>query len=308
MAVTDSYRSPVSSRLVPRAVGGVLSLAVAAAGVAEAASAHAGAGAMHTRLLPAPALAPHIAAHSHVVRRTAPAPTDVWVSANVATVWIKPRRARRVDALALRAHPRIARRISHQTLRQREDLDTRVMTQALHGAEVVLIKRRDGWSKVRLPDQRGSGFPSGIVGWIPTRQLTTSPARHGALRPSIRRHGTGLVALRLARSYLGTRYLWGGMSSLGIDCSGLTYRVYRQLGVVLPRDAADQSRVGRHVARNALRVGDLVFFGSRNWRHVHHVGVYAGHGWLLHAPHTGTVVQVTRLRAFPDYWGARRIL
>src|SRR2546421_6119233 len=146
MAVTDSYRSPVSSRLVPRAVGGVLSLAVAAAGVAEAATAHAGAGALPSRLLPAPtALVPHIAAHPHVVRRTAHAPTDVWVSANVATVWIKPRRARRVDALALRTHPRIARWISRQTLRQREDLDTRVMTQALHGDEVVLIKRRDGW-------------------------------------------------------------------------------------------------------------------------------------------------------------------
>jgi cell wall-associated NlpC family hydrolase len=235
--------------------------------------------------------------------------STVWVSANIATVWIKPSRARRVDAPALRAHPRIGRWISRQTLRQRNDLDTRVMTQALQGDALVEIKRRaDGWSKVRLPDQRGSGFPSGIDGWVPSRQLTTTAPRHRTLSPSIRRHGDGRAALRLARGYLRTRYLWGGMSTLGIDCSGLTYRVFRQLGVTLPRDAADQSRVGRHVARHALRIGDLVFFGSRNWRHVHHVGIYAGHGWLLHAPHTGTVVQFTRLRAFPDYWGARQIL
>jgi cell wall-associated NlpC family hydrolase len=303
MAADDSYRSPVSKRLVPRALGGVLAVVVTATGVADAVvTANAGAAAP-TRLLPAPT------AHADVARRTTPVPATVWVSADVATVWIKPSRARRVDGLALRTHPRIGQWIGRQTLRQRNDLDTRVMTQALHGDALVQVRRRaDGWSEVRLPDQRGSGFPSGIVGWVPSRQLTTTAPRHRTLSPSLHRRGNGLAALRLARAYMGTRYLWGGMSSLGIDCSGLTYRVYRRLGVTLPRDAADQSRVGRHVARKALRVGDLVFFGSRSWRHVHHVGIYAGHGWLLHAPHTGTVVQLTRLRAFPDYWGARRIV
>jgi hypothetical protein len=232
----------------------------------------------------------------------------VWVSAGVATVWVKPGRARRVDFEAVRAHPRIGRWINRQTLGQRQDLGSRVMTQALHGEQLVLMKRRDGWSKVRIPDQFGSGFPTGIVGWIPTPQLTTAQPRRQVLPVQRDRHGSGATALRLARHYLGVRYLWGGMTSSGIDCSGLTYRVYRQLGVVLPRDAADQSRVGRHVPRHALHRGDLVFFGSGSWRAVHHVGIYAGHGRLLHAPHTGTVVQVTPLRAFRDYWGARRIL
>ena len=303
MAPVDSYRSPVSTRLTLRALGGLLALVVAASGVTDVVvTDHAGAAAP-SRLFPSPA------AHPSVVRRTTPAVSTVWVSADVATVWIRPNRVRRVDGPALQAHPRIGLWISHQTLRQRDDLDTRVMTQALHGDQLVLVTRRDdGWSKVRLPDQRGSGFPDGIVGWIPSRQLSIAAPRHRVLSPSIRRHGSGLAALRLARHYLGTRYLWGGMSNLGIDCSGLTYRVFRELGVVLPRDAADQSRVGQHVGRHGLRLGDLVFFGSRNWKHVHHVGIYAGHGWLLNAPHTGTVVQLTRLRAFPDYWGARRIL
>lgn len=266
-----------------RVVGGVLALVVAASGGAPTPPAHARVAAVATT-------------------------RAVWVSADVATVWVRPNRARRVDAPALRAHPRIGQWINRQTLRQREDLDTRVMTQALHGDALVLIARRDGWSKVRLPDQRGSGFPSGIVGWIPSRQLTDTPPAHAALRTNVQRHGNGVEALRLARHYLGTRYLWGGMSSMGIDCSGLTYRVHQALGVVLPRDAADQSRVGRHVARGALRRGDLVFFGSSNWRHVHHVGIYAGGGRILNAPHTGTVVRITPLRKFPDYWGARRVL
>ena len=119
----------------------------------------------------------------------------------------------------------------------------------------------------------GSRFPAGIVGWLPTRQLTATRLRHAVLSPNVRPHGTGRDALRIARSYLGDRYLWGGLSRSGIDCSGLTYRVFRSLGVVLPRDAADQSRVGTPVSRHNLRKGDLVFFGSGTWPHIHHVGI-----------------------------------
>lgn len=234
-------------------------------------------------------------------------PQVVWVSAGVATVWIKPGRARPVDKPALVARPSITRWMNRQTLHQRLDLGPRVMTQALHGDRLVLLQHRDGWSKVRLPDQTGSKFRTGIVGWVPTRQLSTTRVSHAVLHTNVKPHGNGRDALRLGRSYLGIRYLWAGLSRAGIDCSGLTYRVYRSLGVVLPRDAADQSRVGKPVHRRALRKGDLVFFGSGSWTNIHHVGIYAGHGKLLHAPHTGARVQITRLRAFTDYWGARRI-
>jgi cell wall-associated NlpC family hydrolase len=181
------------------------------------------------------------------------------------------------------------------------------MTQALHGDELFRLARRGSWSKVRLPDQTGSKFPNGIVGWVPTRQLTATRVSHPVLRNGIRPHGTGTDALRIARAYLGTRYLWGGMSRSGLDCSGLTYRVYRALGVVLPRDAADQSRIGMAVGRHDLRKGDLVFFGTGAWPNIHHVGIYAGGGLVLHAPYTGTTVQYTRLRTWSDYWGARRV-
>ena len=234
-------------------------------------------------------------------------PRTVWVSAGVATVWIKPGRTRPVDKPALIKRPSITRWMNRQTLPQRLDLGRRVMTQALHGDQLLRLRSRDGWSKVRLPDQWGSGFPSGIVGWVPSRQLSTQRVGHAVLRPGIKPHGNGRDVLRAARSYLGIRYLWAGTSRAGIDCSGLTYRVFRSLGVVLPRDAADQSRVGEPVHRRDLRKGDVVFFGTGSWTNIHHVGIYAGHGRLLNAPHTGSRVQVMRLRAFPDYWGARRI-
>jgi cell wall-associated NlpC family hydrolase len=238
---------------------------------------------------------------------TAPAVESVWVNAGVATVWVKPSRTRKVDAPALKAQPDITRWINRQTLRQRQDLGPRVMTQALHGDKLVLVGQRGAWSKVQLPAQTGNKFPDGIVGWIPSRQLSTTPVAHPVLRDGITPHGTGLDVLHTARSYLGVRYLWGGMSKAGLDCSGLTYRVFRSLGVVLPRDAADQSKVGAPVKRRDLRKGDLVFFGTGGWAHIHHVGIYAGNGWVLHAPYTGTTVQLTKLHKWSDYWGARRI-
>ena len=238
---------------------------------------------------------------------TAPTGQTVWVSAGVSTVWVKPSSPRKVDALALKAQPDITRWMNRQTLRQRQGLVPLVMTQALHGDKIVRLERRsDGWSKVRLPAQTGNKFPDGIIGWVPSRQLSTTKVTHPVLH-NVVPHGTGLTVVRTARDYLGIRYLWGGMSKAGLDCSGLTYRVFRSLGVVLPRDAADQSKVGTPVARRDLRKGDLVFFGTGGWAQIHHVGIYAGKGRVLHAPYTGTTVQLTRLSKWNDYWGARRI-
>jgi cell wall-associated NlpC family hydrolase len=300
-----------------RAAGATLALLVAAGGITDAVTA--GHGERHFSPSPgmrtaAAAPAGHLAAAAQ--RRTTaelrttlttPVPETVWVNASVTTVWIKPGKARKVDAPALRAQPDIARWINRQSLRQRNDLTYRVMTQALHGDKLVRLTQRDGWSKVKLPDQTGNKFRDGIIGWVPTRQLTlTKPARR-VLQPGVQPHGNGRDALRIARSYLGVRYLWGGMSQAGLDCSGLTYRVFRSLGVVLPRDAADQSKIGTPVRRSELRRGDLVSFGTGGWAQIHHVGIYAGNKLVLHAPHTGTRVQLTPLRMWSDYWGARRV-
>ena len=300
-----------------RAVGAGLALLVATAGgVTQAVRAGDG----DNPFSPSPgqrtaAAAPSAHVHASVQRRTSTEarttltpvlPETVWVSASVATVWVKPSRTRKVDAPALRAQPDIARWINHQSLRQRNDLGPRVMTQALHGDKLVRLTQRDSWSKVRLPDQTGNKFRDGIIGWVPTRQLTTTRPASRVLHAGTP-HGSGGDVLRLARSYLGDRYLWGGLSRAGLDCSGLTYRVFRSLGVVLPRDAADQSKMGQSVRRADLRRGDLVFFGTGTWAHIHHVGIYAGNGLVLHAPYTGTVVQYTKLHGWSDYWGARRV-
>jgi peptidoglycan DL-endopeptidase CwlO len=115
---------------------------------------------------------------------------------------------------------------------------------------------------------------------------------------------TGADAVSLAGSYAGVPYRWGGTDpSTGLDCSGLTQLVFRRLGVQLPRVAADQSKAGTPVASLAdARPGDLVFFGTP----AHHVGIYAGNGTMVDAPHTGSTVGVHKLWGTPS--AIRRVL
>lgn len=118
---------------------------------------------------------------------------------------------------------------------------------------------------------------------------------------------SGDAVVREAAKFLGLPYLWGGTSGYGFDCSGLTYAVYRQFGITLARDAGDQSAEGRPVSRDQLQPGDLMFFASQG--QVHHVGIYAGNGIMLHAPETGSVVKEIKVWSSPlarEYVGARR--
>ncbi len=101
--------------------------------------------------------------------------------------------------------------------------------------------------------------------------------------------GSGNSAVvAIARRYLGVPYVWGGASPSGFDCSGLTMYCYAQVGVGLSHGATDQQRASTPVPISALQPGDLVFFGSASYSH--HVGIYAGGGSMIHAPHTGAVV------------------
>lgn len=108
--------------------------------------------------------------------------------------------------------------------------------------------------------------------------------------------------------WLGTRYLFGGVSRTGIDCSAFTGMMYRSLNYKLPRTAAMQWGVGLPVDRNDLQFGDLVFFNTRSAVYVSHVGMYLGNGMFAHASSRNGVT-VSSLEA--DYYnshyiGARR--
>jgi cell wall-associated NlpC family hydrolase len=120
--------------------------------------------------------------------------------------------------------------------------------------------------------------------------------------------GSARTAVEFAIRALGTPYVWGGDSDLGYDCSGLTQRAWGTAGVTIPRVANDQWATGIHPSRAQLAPGDLVFFATNlgDSRTIHHVGLYIGDGYMVHAPHPGDIVRFARMADEPDYFGATR--
>lgn len=113
--------------------------------------------------------------------------------------------------------------------------------------------------------------------------------------------GRGGIALKFALKQIGDWYVFGAAGMIYWDCSGLTMRAYQSAGVSLPHSAAAQANYGRRVPLNALRPGDLVFFGSP----ISHVSIYLGGGRMVDAPHTGARV---RVESFGWNWGNLRLV
>ena len=107
--------------------------------------------------------------------------------------------------------------------------------------------------------------------------------------------------MSIARRYIGAPYVWAAAGPNTFDCSGFTMFVYQQVGVSLPHSSRAQINSGQRVSRGDLQPGDLVFFGSP----IHHVGIYAGGGMMIHAPHTGDVVKISPMGR-GDFAGACR--
>jgi hypothetical protein len=103
--------------------------------------------------------------------------------------------------------------------------------------------------------------------------------------------GTGRGFADIAKMFLGARYLWGGCSAEGIDCSGLTYLAAKMNGLRLPRDSMPQSENGVYVdLRNAV-IGDQLFFSSdAGSTRVTHTGIYLGRGNFIHSAGNSGVV------------------
>src|SRR3954451_10857990 len=105
-----------------------------------------------------------------------------------------------------------------------------------------------------------------------------------------------------AKKYLGVKYVWGGESPSGFDCSGLVQYVYKKFGVNLPRVSQDQAHAGRAVSAADAKPGDLVFYHNP----ATHVGIYLGNGQMLDAPNSRSVVRIEKL--WSGVSGFRRVL
>ena len=122
-------------------------------------------------------------------------------------------------------------------------------------------------------------------------------ASSGSTRPSAPEHGE--TAAALAAKMVGKPYKYGGSSPSGFDCSGLVTYSFRQAGVALPHNTAQQRTTSRLIKVAELRRGDLLFFDQEGKKHGH-VGIYLGEGRFVHAPSSGKSVRTDALSN--PYW------
>ncbi len=160
-------------------------------------------------------------------------------------------------------------------------LDQLVTEQTEQEAELARKKQQIDADIKKLNEMRLAAYGSGGG----TGELKPAPC------PSTYPGGAAAVAARTACEQIGKPYVFGSGGPSSFDCSGLTAYAWRAAGVSLRHYTRWQWQDTKPVTRAELRPGDLVFYYSD----LHHMGMYVGDGWIVHAPTTGDRVRMKRL-------------
>ena len=179
--------------------------------------------------------------------------------------------------------------------------DTRygIVTKVYAGAILELLDKSDNWYYISYNGYKGYICADYVREY---KGNTTS--------------AIGEQVVALAMSYLGVRYVYGGESPSGFDCSGFTLYIYKQFGYSLYHSASAQwKNAGEYVDRKDLQPGDLVFFADpsrTNGKECSHCGIYIGNGEFIHASSSssGKYVRISNLTSgyYDTYYkGAKRL-
>lgn len=185
--------------------------------------------------------------------------------------------------------------------------DVKLFQEALKGLGYLDIENCTDYFGVMTKDalivfQEANGLkPDGIVGLRTVDAINKALLGRGITLPTASR-GAELVSLSsklaaTAKSFLGSRYVSGGASPKGFDCSGFTSYVYKQFGITLPRASTEQAYVGTQLSKADLLPGDLLIFSNTYKKGPSHTGIYLGNGQFIHASTSKTGVIISDLNS-----------
>ncbi|MCX7710446.1 MAG: SH3 domain-containing protein [Clostridia bacterium] len=189
-------------------------------------------------------------------------------------------------------------------LRSNPNLSAKVIKKLDKGESVSLIEGSGEWVKIKtsanetgwVKQEFVSGKPvsvsRGAIERTPKKETVETPKIEAPKEEAPKTEddnktddsGKAQELVEYAKKYLGVKYVYGGSSPKGFDCSGFTSYVFDHFGIDLERVAASQAGQGKKISKSELKAGDLVFFdtnGGRNY--ICHVGIYIGDGKFIHA-------------------------
>ncbi|NUW31384.1 C40 family peptidase [Nonomuraea sp. SMC257] len=150
---------------------------------------------------------------------------------------------------------------------------------------------------LHAPAAQAQGTTSSTAGVSTVSAGTAAASVKQAIRKTakaskaVRQQAKAHTAVAVAKAQIGDPYRYGGTGPGAFDCSGLVQYAWKKAGVRIPRVTNSQyARIKKKISWKHLRPGDLMFF-----RGLGHVGMYVGHGKMVHSPRTGLTVRIEKL-------------
>ena len=206
-------------------------------------------------------------------------------------------------------------------LRQKADKTSQVIKQLSQNTKVTVMSTDNGWAYVDVNGTKGyiaeslltttqketsrSGLTTREEATTNNSAVKSTTQKNTAVTESTTTSASGSAVVSYAQQFLGCKYVYGGTSTNGFDCSGFTQYVYKHFGINLNRTAAAQYSNGKSVTE--LQAGDLVMFGKSG---INHVGIYIGGNTFIHAANPSKGVRTDSMSTGyykTNYVGARRI-
>ncbi len=212
----------------------------------------------------------------------------------------------------------VAQEVTSQTTGKINVETARVRASASTSAEAVNVL--DYGDEVTISAEEGDWYKissGNITGYVSKKLVTITNNKEDdnitSRSLSQDRGINGNSVVEFAKQYLGYAYILGGKTpATGFDCSGFTQYVFAHFEYQLANTASDQTNVGREIAREDLKEGDLILFYDEGKTKIGHTGIYIGNGDFIHAanPKRGVVIDNVNSNSYYNerYVTARRII
>lgn len=188
-------------------------------------------------------------------------------------------------------------------VRKGPDTETKKLATLQAGDRVQLLESKGEWSKIKTSDN--------VTGYIKTKYMVNSQKQVSRAESTAQPHNADLAAqiLEYAQKFVGVKYVYGGSSPKGFDCSGFTSYVFEHFGISVPRSAAEYGSVGTKISRSDIKPGDIVLL-DRYWNNeLGHVGIYMGNDKFIHASSKKGKVVIAKLSEYSGtLLGIRRVI